>query len=177
MGREISISELEPALPSVLLQPFQDHEGIILNPPAFGGVADSCQGVSDRIEIRRDMKAVKDKVVSGVADNNQIFRADLQAQALDELRASGSSRQSYYHSFPILNPSSLCPLNFSSCSRLVSVLVNPLILQPSADLPSGLSLRVEDRSKPLNLLADSTAFGIAPILPTRPRHIAFPRRG
>ena len=78
-------------------QLLQRRERVAPNTPTFHVIAEAREGVHDRVKIRRDVKAVQDEIVGRVADDGQLFRIELVAEALNEFGAAGAPGQSYEH--------------------------------------------------------------------------------
>ncbi len=97
MGRQIPVAELEPCVVSQAPQLFEHDKGVASDPPTVVRIAQARQRVSDRVDIGRNMEAVNDRVVAGIADDGELSGIDFSGEAFDELGAAGAAGESDEH--------------------------------------------------------------------------------
>ncbi len=83
MGRQILIAEMKPRIVAEAPQLLQCNKGIAPNTPTLFAIAQTGQRISNRVDVRRNIQAVENTVVAGVANNRQFRRIGFAGQAFD----------------------------------------------------------------------------------------------
>src|SRR3990172_9089266 len=93
MRRQILITQCKPGVVTEPAELLQNSKGIALDAPTLLRVAHARQRVDNRVDVRRDMQAVKKAVVTGVADDRQLRGIDFRGQPFDQFGAAGAAGQ------------------------------------------------------------------------------------
>src|SRR5687767_9411671 len=91
MRRQIFIAEIEPRLVTQSAHLLQYGERITGDAPTFAWIAQAGKCVSNRVDVRRNVKSVHDRVVAGVTDHRQFGGIDFGGQSFNQLRPAGAA--------------------------------------------------------------------------------------
>src|SRR5207245_3970840 len=85
---DILVAELEPHLSTEPFQLLQNRECVLLDSPTLHGITQTSERIHDRIEVGRNIKAMEDEVVGGVANDGQLSGIDFVTKDLNKLRTN-----------------------------------------------------------------------------------------
>ena len=97
MGSQILVAKIEPRIVTEPAQLFEHGKRVVLDAPTFRGIAQTGERIDDCVDVRRDVKAVKDRIIAGVADDRQFGWIDLRRQAFDQFGAAGAAGENDDH--------------------------------------------------------------------------------
>ena len=97
MNCQVPITDAEPSGLAQILHGTQAVEGVAANTPTALATQNSRKDVDDGIDVRRNIEAPPVVIVARVDDDGKFFSRDDAAKAVNELRASGATREYANH--------------------------------------------------------------------------------